>query len=59
MVGDRKKAVPVARAARRFAGAKADLSTTTAALHRAAASLGATLTADDVGIGGPVPPMIE
>ena len=33
-----------ARAARRFAGVNADLAMATAAVHRAAASLGATLT---------------
>ncbi len=40
--------MPVARAARRFAGAKADLSTATAAVHRSAASLGAALTPGDI-----------
>jgi hypothetical protein len=47
---DRSKAVPVARAARRFAGANPDLSTATAAVHRSAASLGATLTPGDIAI---------
>ena len=45
---DRRKAVPVTRAARRFAGAKADLSTATAAVRRSAvndhASSNATAT---------------
>ena len=44
---DRQKAVPT-RAARRFAGAKADLSTATAAVH--CASLGATLTPGHIAI---------
>jgi hypothetical protein len=39
---DRQMAVQLTRAARRFAGAEADLSTTMAAVHRSAASLGAT-----------------
>jgi len=47
---DRKKAVPVARAARRLAGARADLSNATTAVRRSAASLGATLTPGDIAI---------
>ena len=47
---DRQKAVPVARSACRFAGAKAVLSTATAAMHRSAASLGATLTPGHIAI---------
>ena len=46
-----RDAAPVARAARTFAGDRPDLSAATAALHRSAGSLGATLTADDVALG--------
>jgi hypothetical protein len=46
-----RNATRVAREARRFAGANPDASTATAALQRAAGSLGATLTPDDVAIG--------
>jgi hypothetical protein len=41
---NREKAVPIARAARRFAGANADLSKAKVTVHRSAASPGATLT---------------
>jgi hypothetical protein len=41
----------VATAARRFAGPAPDLPAATAALARSAASVGATLTADDIAIG--------
>jgi hypothetical protein len=51
---DRKKAVPVARAARRFADAKADLSTATAAVRRLACSTkprSASLQGGDIFLG--------
>jgi hypothetical protein len=45
-----RQAVQVARMARRFAGCDPDLSTVTAALHRSAGSVGATLTPGCVAI---------
>ena len=47
---DSGKALTVARKARRFAGARPDLSTATAAVERSAAIVGATLTPGNVAI---------
>jgi hypothetical protein len=45
-----RDAAPVGKAARRHAGRDPDLSAATAAVHRSAASLGATLTPRDIAI---------
>ena len=47
---DAGQAIQIARKARRAAGAAADLSTVTAALHASATSVGATLTLNEVAI---------